>query len=604
MILSCQHRDGSCSAGRYGNKNTGLLGSPVFLVSLLILVALSAGCIRKTAIVTPEVRAATATPSPPAVTSSPVTTATPVFKDVAGASGLAYRWQIAGKRPINLLQGIGNGCAFLDYNGDGNLDILLVGQRLALFQGNGKGQFRDLSKKVGLNSFADHFLGCAVGDYDNDGYDDIYVSGYRTGLLLHNERGHRFRDVTATTGLKPQPWGTSCAFADIDHDGFLDLYVANYVVFRPGVDPLLCDAHGFRIVCGPAEYKAERGVLYHNRFGRRFEDATRTRGADKASGKALGVAFADFDNSGAESLAVANDEMPGDLFRDQGGKFVNIGVASGTAFGANGKVHGGMGVDWGDYDNDGRLDLFVATFQSEIKSLYHNDGEGVFTDRSPELGLNAAVPYVAFGTKFLDFDNDGWLDLLIANGHVQDNIAEVGAIWGNTPGNSYRQPVQLFQGQQGKRFTHVPELLEEAVRRPIVGRGLAVGDYDNDGRMDALVVDAEGTPLLLHNDAPTSGSWLSLKLVGTRSNRGGIGALVTVRAKDGGTWTRRCGTDGSYLSASDQRVHFGLGIANRVSVTVRWPSGAKVEYGPFATRQFLVLREAPAKASSQMFQGR
>ena len=502
------------------------------------------------------------------------------FVDVAQAAGLHYRWTIAGKRPFNILQTIGNGCAFLDYNNDGSLGILLVGPKPALYRGDGQGHFTDVTHAMGLDKLHGNFLGCAVGDYDNDGYDDIYLSGYRTGLLLHNEHGTGFKDVTKAAGLKPQPWGTSAAFGDIDGDGRLDLYVANYVAFGPQTEPQLCTVktpHGLvKTSCGPESYPALKGVLYRNLDGKRFRDVTQEWGLGAQSGKGMGAAMADYAGRGRLGLAVANDEMPGDLFQNGGnGRLKNVGRSSGTAFGAGGVAHGGMGLDWGDYDNDGRLDLFVATYNAEPKDLYRNDGSGLFTDQAHDTGMiRTSRDKVAFGCKFFDADNDGWLDLIVSNGHTADNIDEFWMLKGFT---TYRQPTQLFHNLGGignvGRFGDISERAGADFGRPILGRGLAVGDYDNDGRVDALVVDSEGMPLLLRNETQGAGHWLSFTLVGTRSNRDGYGASVTVTA-GGRTQTRLCHADGSYLSSSDKRVHVGLGAAAQAdTVQVYWPSG-------------------------------
>ncbi len=509
-----------------------------------------------------------------------------LFVDMAAKAGLNYRWSIPGPRPLDILQTIGNGCAFLDYNNDGNLDILLVGPKLALYKGDGHGLFTDVTHAMGLDKLHGHFLGCAVGDYDNDGYDDLYISGYRTGLLLHNEHGTGFRDVTQQAGLKPQPWGTSAAFADIDNDGKLDLYVGDYVQFDPKTSKRFCPKNSLPVACPPQEYLPEHGVLYHNEGNGKFRDCTNQWDTQASSGKTLGVAFADYNGSGRPSLYLANDTMPGDLFQNIGKNYRDIGRQSGTAFGASFLSHAGMGTDWADYDNDGRLDLFTAAFQGEPKTVFHNEGDNIFQERSSSVLIALPTqPYVAFGAKWLDFDNDGWLDLMIANGHVYDNVASFNKT------ATYREPTQLFRNDHGRIFVDLTDRAGPDLPRPIVGRGLAIGDFDNDGRMDALVVDSEGAPLLLHNESAPVGHWLSLKLVGTRSNRDGIGAMVTVTA-GGLTQKRFCHTDGSYLSASDVRVHLGLGKAAFVlKMSVKWPSGHVDVFSHVRANQHLRLRE-------------
>jgi hypothetical protein len=546
------------------------------LLSVLTL----AGCRPTTSTVTANTNA-------PTVTSSKIQ---PLFEDIAQSAGLDYHWSIIGKRPLTILQTIGNGCAFLDYDGDGNLDILLVGPHPALYKGDSKGHFTDVTKATGLDKLAGRFLGCAVGDYDNDGYPDIYLSAYRGGVLLHNEGSgatRLYRDVTKEAGIAPQPWGTSCTFTDYDNDGKLDLYICNYVVYGPNTKTQLCDFHGILSSCGPRYYNPEFGVLYHNTGNGRFVDVTRAMGLNKpnVSGKALGVAAADYDGSGHQSLAIANDEMPGNLMARQGKAFKDLGVESGTAYGSEGGVHGGMGVDWGDYDNDGKLDLCVATYQQEPKCLYHNTGQGLFVEQSARMGLaEKTTGYVAFGLKFIDYDNDGFLDLIIANGHVEDNVAEI------DHGASYREPTQLFHNVNGTKFVETSGEAGPSFAKTLVGRGLAVGDFDNDGRMDALIVDAEGTPLLLHNIVPKPGHWLLCNLVGTKSNRDGIGALLTIEA-GGKKLLRRCATDGSYMSASDRRVHVGLGDATTATITVRWPSGIVTTHRNLPADQIVTLQE-------------
>ena len=506
----------------------------------------------------------------------------PHFVNVATSAGLHYHWEAPTRRPLTILDTIGNGCAFLDYNNDGNLDILLVGPKLALYQGDGKGHFTDVTALVGLNSLSGHFLGCAVGDYDNDGYPDIYITGYQTGILLHNVGGKRFVDVTRTSGILPSSWGTSAAFTDIEGDGKLDLYVGNYVRFDASSQQY-CQTNGVETSCPPGIYDGVPGRLYHNLGKGHFADVTKLWGMQSSRGKTLGVAFADIDHSGRQSLALANDEVPGELYQNRGTSFANIGAASGIAYSNVGQPQAGMGQDWGDYDGDGRLDLAVMTFSSELKPIYHNGGNRLFTDDSIQLGLsNVVIPYVAFGVKWLDADNDGWLDLLITNGHTADNIAETGQ------GYTYRQPTLLLKNQLGTHFVRVPQ---PDLDRPLVGRGLATGDYDNDGRVDALVVDSEGEVLLLHNETPKAGHWLLLRLIGHRGNRDGYGAEVTLETTQRKLF-RHCHADGSFLSSSDPRLHFGLGTENRVrKITIRWPGGNIQTLSDVAADHILTVEE-------------
>ena len=509
------------------------------------------------------------------------------FVDIAGAAGLKYRW-IPPHRPNTILTALGFGCAFLDYNNDGNLDILLVGPKLALYRGDGHGHFTDVTQKMGLSNFSGKFIGCAVGDYDNDGFDDIYVSAYRGGMLLHNEGGEHFRDVTQKAGIKPQPWGTSCGFADLDNDGYLDLYVANYIDFDSKTRPQFCGPPDALRTCPPESYKGIKGTLYHNLGGKSFVDVTKAWGASAHSGKGLGEAFADFDGSGHVSLALANDTVPGNLLKNTGmGMLKNVAESAGIGYQKTGMPYGGMGIDWGDYDNDGKLDLFVATFQDQYKEVYHNIGNGLFEDVSKESGIGEpTATYVAFGCKFFDYDNDGWLDLIIANGDVAGEHPHL-------PGWTYQQPTQLFHnpGRLPVVYEDVSNVSGPDLQRHIIGRGLAVGDFDNDGRVDVLIVDSSGSPLLLHNESSPAGRWLSVRLTGTRGNRDGLGAVLTATIGDR-KLTRQCETDGSYYSASDRRVHFGVGAARKVdSLSIRWPSGHIQVLRNIAVDQILNVRE-------------
>jgi len=523
------------------------------------------------------------------------------FVDVAQRAGLHYRWSIPGPRPLDILQTIGNGCALLDYDNSRHLSALLVGtDHVALYKGDGHGHFADVSHATGLDRLRGHFLGCAVGDYDNDGFEDVYISGYRMGLLLHNEGGKRFTDVTARAGIKPAGWGTSCAFAEtVPDSGRLDLYVGHYAKYDPKIGPRVCKDHDILSSCGPNYYPPEPGVLYQNQGGGKFRDVTAAWNAGKGTGKTLGVAFADYDLSGHPSLYLANDERVGNLLHNDGGRMKDVGRESGTAYDGRFSVHGGMGEDWGDYDNDGKPDLFIASFRTEPKTIHHNEGGGLFQDRAEGLTFGAATrPYVAFGGKWLDFDNDGWLDLMVANGHVQDNIAAI------DKEASYREPTQFFRNDHGRLLVDLSARAGRDLQRPLVGRGLAVGDFDNDGRVDALVVDSEGAPLLLRNQSAPVGHWLSLKLVGTKSNRDGIGALVTVTTSTPAgslTQTRLCHTDGSYLSASDVRVHVGLGRAAAAqTVSIHWPSGQTDVLHHVQADQFLIVREGTERRKSLM----
>jgi enediyne biosynthesis protein E4 len=521
------------------------------------------------------------------------------FVDVTAASGISHVVKGEGPLPLpgespealTILETMGNGCAFLDYNNDGNLDVLAVDRKPVLYRGDGKGGFTDVSRAAGLAGLSGHFMGCAVGDYDNDGWDDLYISGYRTGLLLRNEGGKAFRDVTKAAGLPMQRWGTACGFVDVDRDGLLDLFVANYVDFGP--DPMKYRQRCEPVACGPQKYTAEFPRLYRNRGGGKFSDSTRASGITDTEGKGLAVGFADYDDDGDPDILVANDEVACDLFQNEGtGRFINVAKEAGTAFSVDGNVQGGMGVDWADYDGDGHLDAIVTNYTEEPRSLYRNEGSGLFKNTTREVGIaTPTLPYLAFGGKWLDFDNDGWPDLIFANGNVDNKISVL------NPSISYRQPMQAFRNRGGKpggriAFEDHSKLLGEALTKPIVGRGLATGDFDNDGRIDLLVMDDDGPVRLLRNEGGTVGNWIGFSLTGAgRSNRSAHGARVTVETADGRKQVREVQTASSYLSASDRRLLFGIGKATGARVTVRWPDGTVENHTDLTAGKYHALRQ-------------
>jgi enediyne biosynthesis protein E4 len=547
----------------------------LFVIAAVIVCVVNAGC--------ESIRGAkTGSPS----SAQQETNTVPRFQDIAKQAGLDYQWVVRGSRPLTILGTIGNGCAFLDYDNDGNLDALLVGDRVSLYKGDGRGHFVDVSHQTHLDQLHGHFLGCAVGDYDNDGYEDIYLTAYRGGVLLHNEHGKYFTDVTTQAGIAAQPWGTSAAFVDVDNDGKLDLFIGNYVDFGPKTVPQLCPLAGHMTGCGPVQYRSLRGVLYRNLGNGKFANVSQQWGLGGLTGPVLGVAPADFDSSGRQSIYIANDDKPANLLENTGKSFVDEGVLSGTSGQPNGNAQAGMGADWGDYDNDGRLDLAVETFRTEAKAIYHNDGAGLFSEQSANLGIREPLlAYLSFGVKWLDDDNSGWLDLMIASGSVFDNVHDI------DPTATYRQNTILLQNNHGKQFVDASASLIGDAGRPIVGRGLAIGDFENDGRVGALIVDSEGAPILLQNITAQVGHWFEFNLIGTKSNRDGLGSLVTVDA-GGLKQVRLCTTAGSYMSASDKRVHVGIGAATVAeSVTVHWPSGHIDTYRDLTADRQYTLRE-------------
>lgn len=518
------------------------------------------------------------------------------FRDVAREAGIQYSLGHGGKSPLSILETAPGGCALVDLDQDGWLDVVLVGPpRCSAYRNLGNGRFQDITTRLGLRQTGS-WMGCTVGDYNGDRFPDLLLTGYRHTLLLKNERGQRLVDVTQDAGLDSSQWTTSAAFCDVDADGWLDLYVGAYVDYRLGQQDL-CQVGLLQSACGPELYAAEVGRLYRNRSNGRFEDVTRASGLQRASGKTWGVAFADYDDDGRPDLYLANDQVAGNLYRNLGGfRFQDQGMDSGTAYDAGGGTQGGMGVDWGDANGDGRLDLFVATYAHQVKELYRNEGGGFFQPSSAAVGLaQPSLNYVTFGVGFLDANNDGDLDLLLANGHVRDNVAQADATQG------YAQPLQLLANQGDGTFRDVSSQSGAPFGQPLVGRGTAFGDYDNDGRVDVLVMNLEGTAQLLHNERPSeSGAWIAFQLDAGGHNREGIGARVTVEGA-GSHQIREVTRGRSVLSASDCRAYFGLGSSPAIDrITVRWPGGATEQWAQLAVGQLHTLRQGEGQRSRKV----
>jgi enediyne biosynthesis protein E4 len=533
------------------------------------------------------------------------------FTNVAAQAGLTAPTVFGGREQNRyLLETTGCGAAFLDFDNDGRLDAFLVngttlegfpkGQEPTnhLYRNRGDGTFEDVTARAGLGA-SGWGQGVCAGDYDNDGFLDLYVTYYGQSRLYHNRGDSTFEDVTAKAGLTETRvrWGTGCAFLDFDHDGKLDLFVANYIDLDLKTAPVpesgLCRYRGIPVACGPPGLVGGKNILYRNRGAGTFEDVSDKSGITKASGTyGLGVSTLDFDADGWTDLYIANDSNPSTLYRNKGGSgFEDIAVAAGCAYSADGKNQAGMGVAVGDYDRNGTLDIFKTNFASDTSTLYANSGDGDCEDRTFAAGVGINTRWLGWGAGFLDLDNDGWLDLFLANGHVYPEAWQI-------PGEaSYKQRKVVYWNRAGARFDDVSERLGAPVTTPAAARGAAFGDFDNDGNVDVLVNNVNDTPAL-YRLVSHGNHWITLRLVGTRSNRSAIGARVRcivagMRLEDevrGG---------GSYISQNDLRVHFGLGRTTRVQgVLVRWPSGVVEEWSDIAADQFLTLTEGtgtPAK---------
>jgi hypothetical protein len=523
------------------------------------------------------------------------------FVDVAAEAGLDLVNVSGGASKDFIVDANGNGAAFFDYDNDRDLDALIVNgstrehiatggdPMVALYRSDGRGRFTDVTASSGFTRRG-WGSGVCVGDYDNDEAPDVYITAFGPDVLWHNNGNGTFTDVTRRAAIDDTRWGTSCAFADYDRDGDLDLYVANYVKFDESIPArgttANCRFMATDVFCGPKRLTGDADILYRNNGDGTFTDVTKAAGITDPGYYGFGVVFTDLNDDGWPDIYVANDSVPNLLFRNKkDGTFVEEGLISGAALSSDGRPQASMGVDAADYNGDGLPDLIVTNFSHDYNTLYENGPAGVFTDRSYATGIAAtAGPYLGWGVKLADVDNDGRLDIFIANGHVYPEVDKHGL------GTRYQQQKQLFLNE-GKRFRHVTKDVGGALVIEKSSRGAAFGDYDNDGDIDALVVNMNDTPTLLRNDTPRTRHWLTLRLVGTKSNRDAIGAKVIVEAA-GRRQTAIIRGDGSYLSHSDVRAHFGLGEATKVSrVEIRWPSGLVQNVGALAVDQFYVLRE-------------
>ncbi|MFH1568744.1 MAG: CRTAC1 family protein [Gemmatimonadota bacterium] len=521
----------------------------------------------------------------------------PRFVDVTAAAGIDFVYTDGATGRKYMPETMGSGAAFFDYDGDGELDLYVVnGAPLpgfqaptpptnALYRNRGDGTFADSTAAAGVGDTG-YGMGAAVGDCDNDGDADLYVTNFGANVLYRNQGDGRFA-ADAGAGVADPGWGTSAAFADYDRDGDLDLYVANYMDYDPAANKT-CYQGAARAYCGPTAYPGQSGVMYRNEGGGRFLDVTRTAGLYTDQGRQLGIVFGDEDDDGAPDLFVANDKRPNFLFRNNGdGTFTDLALTAGVAYNAEGEPESAMGADLADYDNDGRLDIVVATFQWLANTLYHNDGAGFYTDVTFQAGVGTeSLPYLGMTAAFLDYDNDGFLDLFVANGHLDSNVKDY------DPAASYEQRNQLFQNRRDGTFCEVTGSAGPAFAVARVSHGAAFGDYDRDGDTDIFVSDSNGKPSqLMRNDGGSDNHYLAVRTRGTASNRDGIGTRLELVAGDL-RQVREVRSGYGYMGASDVRALFGLGHRRQVErLTLRWPSGRRQTLRNLAADQELTITE-------------
>ncbi|MCY4568387.1 MAG: CRTAC1 family protein [Candidatus Poribacteria bacterium] len=519
------------------------------------------------------------------------------FADVTAESGVMFQHEDGRSYKKYFVETLGSGVALFDYDNDNDVDIYLInGTDLdapntitdtvnRLYRNDGTGHFVDVTEESGIGHQG-YGVGVCVGDYDNDGWLDVYVTNFGSNALYRNNGDGTFTDRTAESGVQILDWSAGCAFADVDADGDLDLYVANYVNFSVETHTP-CRVKGILVYCSPRVYDGVKDVFFRNNGDGTFTENTQDAGFDNFAARGLGVTFADYDTDGDADLYVANDADANFLYNNDGsGRFREQSQFSGVALSEHGLVENGMGVAFGDYDNDTWLDLIVTNFQHQTNTLYHSDMGEFFTDQTYASGTgNISLPYLAWGVNFFDFDHDGFQDVFVANGHIHDNVILIDS------STTYAQLNHLYWNNGNGTFTDVTMQSGPGFTQRRSSRGSAVGDIDNDGDLDLVVSNVGQRIDILQNDGGhRSGNWINLMLVGTTSNRAAIGTRVLMKAGDS-SQVREVRSGSSYLSQNDLRLHFGVGTQERVELEIRWQNGSVQRFKNVSVNRFLKIVE-------------